>query len=76
MQLLTPVDLGPVTLPNRVVSTSHQTGLVHDNLPTPDLIAYHEARARGAEEICSRPPWKSCTNSFVPCSCSAPASCS
>ena len=47
MQLLTPVDLGPVTLPNRVVSTSHQTGLVHDNLPTPDLIAYHEARARG-----------------------------
>jgi 2,4-dienoyl-CoA reductase-like NADH-dependent reductase (Old Yellow Enzyme family)/thioredoxin reductase len=47
VQLLTPVDLGPVTLPNRVVSTSHQTGLVHDHLPTPDLIAYHEARARG-----------------------------
>jgi len=47
VQLLTPVDLGPVRLPNRVVSTSHQTGLVHDHLPTPDLIAYHEARARG-----------------------------
>jgi 2,4-dienoyl-CoA reductase-like NADH-dependent reductase (Old Yellow Enzyme family) len=47
VQLLTPVDLGPVTLPNRVVSTSHQTGLVHDHLPTPDLVAYHEARARG-----------------------------
>ncbi|MET0818453.1 MAG: 2,4-dienoyl-CoA reductase, partial [Solirubrobacteraceae bacterium] len=47
MQLLTPVDLGPVKLPNRVVSTSHQTGLVHDHLPTPDLIAYHRARARG-----------------------------
>ena len=30
--------------------------------------------ARGADEICSRPPWKSCTNSFVPCSCSAAAS--
>jgi 2,4-dienoyl-CoA reductase-like NADH-dependent reductase (Old Yellow Enzyme family) len=47
VQLLTPVDLGPVRLPNRVVSTSHQTGLVHDHLPTPDLIAYHAARARG-----------------------------
>ena len=47
MELLTPVDLGPVRLMNRVVSTSHQTGLVHDHLPTPDLVAYHEARARG-----------------------------
>ena len=47
MQLLTPVDLGPVTLRNRVVSTSHQTGLVHEHLPTPDLVAYHAARARG-----------------------------
>jgi 2,4-dienoyl-CoA reductase-like NADH-dependent reductase (Old Yellow Enzyme family) len=47
VRLLTPVDLGPVRLPNRVVSTAHQTGLVHDHLPTPDLIAYHAARARG-----------------------------
>ena len=47
MELLTPVDLGPVRLANRVVSTSHQTGLVHHHLPTPDLVAYHEARARG-----------------------------
>jgi 2,4-dienoyl-CoA reductase-like NADH-dependent reductase (Old Yellow Enzyme family) len=45
--LLAPVDVGPVGLRNRVVSTSHQTGLVHDHLPTEDLIAYHEARARG-----------------------------
>jgi 2,4-dienoyl-CoA reductase-like NADH-dependent reductase (Old Yellow Enzyme family) len=45
--LLTPVDLGPVKLANRVVSTSHQTGLVHEHLPTDDLRAYHEARARG-----------------------------
>ena len=45
--LFTPVDLGPVRLRNRVVSTSHQTGLVHDNLPTDDLVAYHAARARG-----------------------------
>jgi 2,4-dienoyl-CoA reductase-like NADH-dependent reductase (Old Yellow Enzyme family) len=47
VELLTPVDLGPIRLANRVVSTSHQTGLVHDHLPTPDLVAYHEARARG-----------------------------
>ena len=47
MQLFTPVELGPVTLANRVVSTSHQTGLVHDHLPTDDLRAYHVARARG-----------------------------
>jgi 2,4-dienoyl-CoA reductase-like NADH-dependent reductase (Old Yellow Enzyme family) len=45
--LLTPISLGPVGLRNRVVSTSHQTSLVHDHLPTDDLIAYHEARARG-----------------------------
>src|SRR3954465_15897618 len=37
----------PATLRNRVVSTAHQTSLVHDHLPTDDLVAYHEARARG-----------------------------
>ena len=46
-RLLAPLDLGPVTIPNRVVSTSHQTTLVHDHLPTDDLIAYHHARAAG-----------------------------
>ncbi len=45
--LMAPIAVGPVTLPNRVVSTSHQTSLVHDHLPTDALIAYHEARARG-----------------------------
>jgi 2,4-dienoyl-CoA reductase-like NADH-dependent reductase (Old Yellow Enzyme family)/thioredoxin reductase len=45
--LLTPLDLGPVRIPNRAVSTSHQTTLVHDHLPTDDLIAYHRARAAG-----------------------------
>jgi 2,4-dienoyl-CoA reductase-like NADH-dependent reductase (Old Yellow Enzyme family) len=47
VQLLTPVALGPVTLANRVVSTSHQTSLVHEHLPTQDLVAYHRARAEG-----------------------------
>ncbi|HEY6398338.1 MAG TPA: FAD-dependent oxidoreductase, partial [Solirubrobacteraceae bacterium] len=45
--LRSPTSLGPVEVRNRVVSTSHQTGLVHDHLPTADLVAYHEARARG-----------------------------
>jgi 2,4-dienoyl-CoA reductase-like NADH-dependent reductase (Old Yellow Enzyme family) len=45
--LLTPLEIGPVRLRNRVVSTSHQTSLVHDHLPTPDLVAYHRARAAG-----------------------------
>ncbi|MGH2876905.1 MAG: hypothetical protein ACRDLV_11700, partial [Solirubrobacteraceae bacterium] len=45
--LLSPVQVGPVTLRNRVVSTSHQTSLVHDHLPTDDLVAYHRARAAG-----------------------------
>ena len=45
--LLSPIEVGPLRLRNRVVSTSHQTSLVHDHLPTADLVAYHEARARG-----------------------------
>ena len=47
MTLLSAIDVGPLRLRNRVVSTSHQTSLVHDHLPTADLLAYHEARARG-----------------------------
>jgi 2,4-dienoyl-CoA reductase-like NADH-dependent reductase (Old Yellow Enzyme family)/thioredoxin reductase len=45
--LLSPLALGPVELRNRIVSTAHQTTLVHDHLPTDDFVAYHEARARG-----------------------------
>jgi 2,4-dienoyl-CoA reductase-like NADH-dependent reductase (Old Yellow Enzyme family)/thioredoxin reductase len=45
--LFSPLALGPVELRNRIVSTAHQTTLVHDHLPTDDFVAYHEARARG-----------------------------
>jgi len=45
--LFSPLALGAVELPNRIVSTAHQTTLVHDHLPTDDFVAYHEARARG-----------------------------
>ena len=45
--LLSPLALGPVELRNRIVSTAHQTTLVHDHLPTEEFVAYHEARAAG-----------------------------
>jgi 2,4-dienoyl-CoA reductase-like NADH-dependent reductase (Old Yellow Enzyme family)/thioredoxin reductase len=45
--LLAPLQVGPVEVRNRIVSTAHQTTLVHEHLPTDDFVAYHEARARG-----------------------------
>src|SRR5687768_695889 len=45
--LFRPLALGPAELPCRIVSTSHQTTLVHDHLPTDDFVAYHRARAAG-----------------------------
>jgi 2,4-dienoyl-CoA reductase-like NADH-dependent reductase (Old Yellow Enzyme family)/thioredoxin reductase len=45
--LFSPLAVGPVELPCRIVSTAHQTTLVHDHLPTADFVAYHQARARG-----------------------------
>jgi 2,4-dienoyl-CoA reductase-like NADH-dependent reductase (Old Yellow Enzyme family) len=46
-RLFSPLRVGPVEVANRIVSTAHQTTLVHEHLPTEDLVAYHEARARG-----------------------------
>jgi 2,4-dienoyl-CoA reductase-like NADH-dependent reductase (Old Yellow Enzyme family) len=46
-RLFSPLAIGSVTIPNRIVSTSHQTSLVHHHLPTDELIAYHRARAHG-----------------------------
>ncbi len=46
-ELFAPLRIGPTEIPCRIVSTSHQTTLVHDHLPTDDFVAYHEARARG-----------------------------
>ena len=44
--LLSPLELGPTRLRNRIVSTGHHTYLA-DKIPGDALIAYHEARARG-----------------------------
>jgi 2,4-dienoyl-CoA reductase-like NADH-dependent reductase (Old Yellow Enzyme family) len=40
--LFQPIRVGPVTIPNRIVRSAHGTHLGGE-----DLIAYHEARARG-----------------------------
>ena len=45
--LFSPLTIGPAELPCRIVSTAHQTSLVHDHLPTDDFIAYQRARALG-----------------------------
>jgi 2,4-dienoyl-CoA reductase-like NADH-dependent reductase (Old Yellow Enzyme family)/thioredoxin reductase len=45
--LFSPLAIGPAELPCRVISTAHQTTLVHDHLPTDDFVAYQQARARG-----------------------------
>jgi 2,4-dienoyl-CoA reductase-like NADH-dependent reductase (Old Yellow Enzyme family) len=42
-----PLQLGSTEISCRVVSTAHQTTLVHDHLPTADFVAYQEARAAG-----------------------------
>ncbi|HZB42150.1 MAG TPA: FAD-dependent oxidoreductase [Ilumatobacter sp.] len=41
------LDIGPVSLHCRIVSTAHQTTLARDHVVTPELLAYQEARARG-----------------------------
>ena len=45
-QLFSQIKLGSTTLKNRIVSTGHHTYLA-DREPGPELIAYHESRARG-----------------------------
>ena len=40
--LFVPINVGGITIPNRIVRTPHATLTLGD-----DLIAYHEARARG-----------------------------
>ncbi|MEN9753747.1 MAG: hypothetical protein RLZ07_129, partial [Pseudomonadota bacterium] len=40
-------SIGSVTVPNRIVSTGHDTVMAHNGHVTDRLIAYHEARAKG-----------------------------
>jgi len=45
--LFTPIRIGPVVVPNRIVFAAHLTDYAADGLPTPQHAAYYEARARG-----------------------------
>ncbi|KAA0084580.1 FAD-dependent oxidoreductase [Mycolicibacterium sp. P9-64] len=45
--LFSPLEVGPITLKNRIFSSGHDTVMVHDGEVTDQLIAYHQARADG-----------------------------
>jgi len=45
--LFSSLDVGPIQLKNRIVSTGHMTVMVEDGTPSDAMIAYHEARAKG-----------------------------
>jgi 2,4-dienoyl-CoA reductase-like NADH-dependent reductase (Old Yellow Enzyme family) len=45
--LFGPLQIGPVRLKNRIVSTGHDTVMSHDGQISDQLVAYHEARAAG-----------------------------
>ena len=42
-----PAPLGPITLRNRIIKAATFEGMTPDNIPTPQLIDYHLAVARG-----------------------------
>src|SRR4051812_21549986 len=45
--LFEPIQIRNVTLRNRITSSAHGTCLSLGGMPTPELAAYHQARARG-----------------------------
>ncbi|NKB76410.1 MAG: NAD(P)-binding protein [Gammaproteobacteria bacterium] len=46
-QLLSPFTIRGTTFRNRIFSTGHMTRMTENGLPTDQMIAYHEARAKG-----------------------------
>ena len=45
--LSSPLQVGPVELRNRIVSTGHMTGMIAGGVPTARFAPYHSARAEG-----------------------------
>jgi len=45
--LFSPLAVGAITVPNRIVFSAHLTNLAQANRPGPDLAAYYEERAEG-----------------------------
>ncbi len=46
-KLLEPIQLGPTRIKNRIFNPPHGTTLSHQGAVTDELVAYHEARAKG-----------------------------
>ncbi len=46
-QLLSPLTIRHLEIRNRIFSTGHMTRMTHNGQPTAQMVAYHEARARG-----------------------------
>ena len=49
--LLSPIDVGPITLRNRVLVTAHVPGLESNGLVNKGFIAYQRAKARGGAAL-------------------------
>ena len=45
--LFSPLAIGRTTIRNRIVSSGHDTVMVHEGHVTDQLVAYHRARAQG-----------------------------
>jgi 2,4-dienoyl-CoA reductase (NADPH2) len=45
--LFSPLRIGPLTVPNRVVFSAHLTNYAQDGLPSAQHAAYYAARAAG-----------------------------
>lgn len=45
--LFSPIQIGPLLVPNRIVSTGHNIGLTTDFLPDDRMVAYYRERAKG-----------------------------
>ncbi len=45
--LFSPLEIGPVTVRNRIVFAAHLTNFAEDGLPSAQHVAYYEARATG-----------------------------
>ncbi|PSR70257.1 hypothetical protein C8258_04380 [Nocardia sp. MDA0666] len=49
--LFSPLEVGPLTLKNRIVNAPHQTGFARDKGYSPQLVEYHRERARGGAAL-------------------------